>query len=771
MQATNFAQHRVPAGVMSSTPSSSGSMANYPMGFARPQQVQPFARQINSEQFIRGLAQWMQQRRLPFNPHLTVLSRPVPLAQLFGLVIKHGGSKKVTAMSQWTEVARYLKIPQTQWAVAAQEIQLYWHNNVLAYETWWLQSQRQRAAMSEQMRTTLTGSNPTSSNAHGQYSPSRPEDSHLQAAQAQQQVTNGQLLTQAEYQAKYQAQTPIRQMTPHQHDSVPPSQNGYINNHKLQAPNGQPTLDRLSQAGSNVTQLPSVSHINKDTPDSKTNVNPNNPSPVKDTRRTVTVRQVSLGPEFKPMIRTLEGNDPTFKVPNIEVTHGGVEVSIYKDISSKQLDARSFVPQIQELGVVDIRALTMALRSGLSIEVRLALNKLALIAQHSKPLCLADCEDLVEVLIECANNHVDLLAENAAEVSDVMLITSYEEIARGCRAEVKSLQEVHSMGTLNYELDQSVERLICITTILRNLSFWEINHNVLIEPHVIKFITTVIQYLGTRNMLLRSYGSTLDFAKDIVIYLSNVAEAVDLPGKEEAFCILNFLLSFAPSPTPSSGSDEDISFAPYNPLIHSYYPAAINSLAKLLARDEPNRAYYRAIFHADNTSIPSYDLLIRTFGLAIASIPEYGKVSTIPTVEARKPFLAQGLLAAEILVGLIPSSERGLARSWLSSQDGFALSLMKVVFLLGQRMEPAQRHPITGRIPESDPLGYGMIIFRGLSIIRKLVEKAKDVDGSLNELPTGIWLQRESLLYSLLLRSNVDENVVRQLCVYSSLEK
>lgn len=56
-------------------------------------------------------------------------------------------------------------------------------------------------------------------------------------------------------------------------------------------------------------------------------------------------------------------------------------------------------------------------------------------------------------------------------------------------------------------------------------------------------------------MVLRTHQNLQDFSKDIVTFLTNVSQEIDLPGKEEAMCILQFLLSFAPSPAPNSAEE------------------------------------------------------------------------------------------------------------------------------------------------------------------------------------------------------------------------
>lgn len=747
-------------------------MPSYQLGLARPQQAQKSGRPSSSEQFVRGVAQYMQQRGLPFNPHLTVVGRPINLLNIFSLVMRQGGSKKLTTEARWTQTAEYLAIPQDHWLAAAHEIQSYWAINLSPYEVWWQQSQRQRAAMNEQMRLSQNVPGGEIPSAHGQYSPPRQAGSQMHEQQKPQFV-HGQMQPQPKF------QTPVRHITPQQHEAFQPNQNGYMIPQHVQARHRQPNLYGPSQPGVNpqhqmqpqqpqAPAVPSETIVAKKKPPAGAKDGP----AMRPSSATDLYREIQLPEIFRPRIQVLGTK------PGETQTHGGVEVEAWKDIIDRLLYLKPNVPAVEELGVVDIRALTMSLRSGIHAEVRYALDTLCLLSNHGKQPLIRECEDLLEVLIECAEDQVELLAENAAEVSDAMLISSYEEIARGCRIEVESLQEVHQFGSLEYELDRSVDRLICVTTILRNLSFPPNSPRQLVDPSnqrllassvVVKFFAGVIRYLGTRNMLLRTQRNTLDFANDVVVYFSNVSHDIDLPGREEALCILHFLLSFAPSPPPTSPGDDDFHFTPYSPLIHPYYPPAVDSLAKLLARDDPNRTLYRAIFLADVTTTPPYDLLTRSFGLAIATVPEFGKEGDFAN-EDRKAVLAQGLLAAEILAGLIPGSDHVLARSWLSSQDGFALSLAKLVFKYSQHISQLPpRYSANARTAElADPRGERMITSRGLAVLRRLMERARDTENRSDELPVGIMPQRQDLL-RFLLRAEMDVSILQQLCNYSDL--
>jgi len=86
---------------------------------------------------------------------------------------------------------------------------------------------------------------------------------------------------------------------------------------------------------------------------------------------------------------------------------------------------------------------------------------------------------------------------------------------------------------------------------MRNLSFYEPNNDLLADELVIKFLCVVIRHLGTRNMLLRDEPKHARLMKDIIIFLSNLAQKIELPGREQALCLLHFLLAFAPNPQPN----------------------------------------------------------------------------------------------------------------------------------------------------------------------------------------------------------------------------
>lgn len=740
-------QQRQQAGTVNPMPQAPNSMSAHQVAAFRAQQAQQAQqRPGNPEQLLRTLQHWAGQQGQQFNPQPLIAGRPISSIQLFMGVLKMGGSKRVTASGQWPNVATFMQFQVQEQMHAAQELQHYWQTTLAGYEHMINLQQQQRRAMGDPLRAANPVQIGDMASRQDAFSPTK---------QLQNQPPQQSMQPPPHMQAAFQA--PTKQFNHQQNDPRQPLQNGFL------PPQQSPAQGRPS----NIYSTPQPMQAQ---PRHANTVEVQRAPASKPPRANVTSpkgslwpRKVTLGTEFEPVtdsqgadkLRTYGGIELGPKVPFIETVD---------DLLKYKLS----VPKIEELGLIDVRALTLSLRSGIHAEVRLALDTLACLSRDFSGLLLEKCEDLLEALVDCADDQVQLLVDNSTEVSDEMLINSYEETIRGCKVENATLQEVPEFGTLDHDLDRAVDRLICVTTIVRNLSSPEANQIVIAAPVMVRFMANAIRYIGTRSMLLRTHRNVLDFNKDILTILANVSQFIDLPGKEEALCILHFLLAFAPTPAPNITEDEAVTFSPYLPGIHRYYPYAVDSMAKLLARGDPNRTFYRLIFAADALSSPPSDLLTRSFGVAIAALPELGNGNPGSLIKIRLPFLLQGLLAAEILAGLIPSSEHQLARSWLASQDGFALSLVRIATELGQQPPlPPQRH-LPGRTPDPDPFGYATIAERGFAVLRKLGEKAKDAGGSSKELPYGVLPKKQSVVAAMQLNT-LPINTARQLCALSSL--
>ncbi|KUJ14682.1 uncharacterized protein LY89DRAFT_119264 [Mollisia scopiformis] len=729
---------------------------NGQMAGMRPQQPSAQGRpNANADSFMKNLVTFMQQRNLPLDMNPLVGDRQISLIQLYMAVVKFGGYKRVTAQNGWGQVAQSLQFNPMQQQAAPHQLRAHYERNLHMFEEAWANQQRQKAAMMQQ--------NPNI--AGPQMSPTK--QMNPQAMQPSQAFMQQQQLLGQQQQA--QQSTPVKQM----HHPQQPAVNGFSTPQPQGQPQGQPhqigsqsharnSLSRSMDATppQNGASFPIPSPISASKAGGLVTPSPHVDAATRTGVSQVTTREFYLPDELIPKTRMLD-------------TYGGFELESLAALGEKLMGIRPVDPELIDIGIIDIHALTMSLQSGLHSEVRLALDVLTKISLESRlQVDLRACEDLVETLIDCAEMQVEMLAENTAEVSDVMLITSYEDVVRACRSDQDLLQDIPSYNTLDYDLDRAVDKLVCITTILRNFSFYETNHPALADELVIKFLCVVIRYLGTRNMLLRTNQNTLDFMKDVIIFLSNLAQTIELPGREQALCLLHFLLAFAPCPPPNNVGSEAVTFSSYDPALHRYLPPAVDGLAKLLARDEPNRTHYKTIFASDVASTPPFDLLTRTFALAISGIPDEKQDSKrgnlITIVESRKPFLMQGMLAAEILSNLAPGYETGVAKSWLTSEDGFSQNLCRLILLLC--METSPPAPPRGQVPKGvEDEAILHITMGGIAVLRRLAEKSRDPEDPNSNIPLSGLLAKERLLEALRIGQPRVRPVLKQLCAYAGL--
>jgi SWI/SNF chromatin-remodeling complex subunit SWI1 len=723
-----------------------------------PQRPQPSA-----QQFMKNLTEYMIQRGTPITQFPLIAGRAVDLFRFYMIVNRMGGSQRVHAEGKWDQIGGVLGYPPEQYPAISEEVMSVFRQYLAPYEDAWMRNQReqkqkaqQMAMVQQQRQNQMNQMNQMGQMGQmGQVGQMNAVNPNMQTPiPPQRPNSNGPMM-----------QTPTR---PQQVPPRPPSQMQNMQN-RTPMQNGygpQPQLQRQSTPLSQPPSTPVRMPIDAASPQGQ-GIPPNFTA-----KMAAPASEAGLSMVGTPVAAVDPGKPAAFdpKMRKLD-THGGFNVQVINSLGYELHHNRPLAPLYQELGNIDIHALTMMLRCGIAAEIKVALDTLATVSVEARQsIALESCEDLIEALVDVAEAQVELLGEHAPEGEEQISLMAYEDVLRSCRTERETLQDVSRFGSLEHELERATDKLICATTILRNLSFFESNHNCLASPNVVRFVSGVIERLGTCPLFLRSYTNLLDFMKDIIIYLSNLAHAIILPSEDEALNFLHLILSFAPQPLPQTNRGT-IMFTAYSPSIHRYLPPAVDTLAKLLARDDPNRAFYRQIFLSESNSDVPYDLLTRSFALAISPIPDNSKTLVQQSVEARRPILEQGLLAAEILSNICPSSESPLARQWLSSEDGFALSLLRLVCLLSPQQIPIPPPPQTGRrgqqqqhpLVEEHP--FRGITHRGMNILRVLSAKTEDV----GTLPSGLLPRKESLLGALL-TLHIDPVIVKQLCGYAGLD-
>lgn len=709
--------------------------------------------QVTPDNFLKQIAAFMQQKQLPFDPNPMVCDRPVNLMQLFQLVFKNGGFGQVTQRNLWSQISNQLGFNPMQLPMAPQQLKVLYDRSLRLFEEQYrvLRGQQQQGAPNM----------PNMPGAQKQMMPGQMQPGMMQQpGQQHMSMQQGQM------------QSPVKAMPPGgMHASV----NGFST---PQPPPGPPQPGPQSHGRNSVSKTPVHEEFAVPSPASKHgsislpgSAHPDGQGlPTEAPRLAFPAPLAQETEEYNPCCRSV---DPG--------SYGGVDIKAAVDFGVEYQKWKPDIPPIQALGNIDLHALTKSLQCGIHAEVRLALDTLATLTGPAAEvnLELTRCEELLESMVECAEDQVELLAEHTEELSDEILISPYEDVSRACRLEKLAIREIHPMGSQGYELDQAVDRLLCITTILRNMSFFPQNQQLLADEFLVKFLCVVIRYLGTRNMLLRTHADTLDFMKDVVILLSNIAGLIEIPEREQAYYLLQFVLAFAPTPTPHLSDGGKMYFATFEPILHPYLPHAVDVLAKLFARDEPNRTHYKHIFALDAATSPPSELITRTFALAMSPIPDSireQRGSGAPTyVESRKAFLMQGLLAGEILASLVPDTEPSITRVWLASGNGFALNLFRLVRELCAEFErPTIRPPGQPRSqPRKDPdLLY--IAVTATSMLRKLSERARDPnDPEHSSIPPNVVPRSDRILKALEMTSQelTRDGLLKDLAAFGALDQ
>lgn len=716
MRRSGAMQPRNVGGQPSGIPNFGGQQAGAGQQMANGQQInaQTMAMAANQQKrnnFLRSLQQQAQAQGKHFNPAPMISGRTVDMFMLWSIIMQAGGSQVVDRQGLWQNIANKLGFAQPQFASAPDELRNLFIMYIAGYEQRFAQmkaQQKQEQARVHAHQMAGLGGPPQSSPTKMMPPQGQPNQyNHFQQGQPPQQppqVTP----VQAHTQLLQNGMATPQQMMHHRRNSS-------VKKPEQTTPQAadQGVTASSPHAGPKVQRSPSVKQ---------------------EANAAVMKSDEPQSTNYEPNTRTIEFD-------------GGYDVPVLHELGNMIARAMPNMPSIDEMGVIDMRAITRSLESGIHGEVRYALDALTIISRDERiHFELEKCEDLIDVLVDCAEEQVEVLSDEAAEVSDALDLASYEDIMRGARIETETLQDAPAFGSREYELNRSADRLIAITTIMRNFSFYEHNHVLLTSAPLVKWLSNAIRLLGTRNMLLRTFYNTLDFYKDMITFLSNITQSLELPGRDDALHVLHFLLAFAPHPAPSyAESGGKIWFTSFVPAIHRFLPPAVDCLAKLLARQDPNRMLYKSIFTATSSSLAAseapLDLLTRAFALSISVLPDRSKgtltnATQLRIVEARKSYLCQGMLAADILASLAPSTDTELARAWAESEDGWAVGLLNLAALLSvDRSQPTG--PGKGQLGH-DMESFKLITHRALSMTKRLAEKAGKGAPARNDGPNGM---------------------------------
>lgn len=263
---------------------------------------------------------------------------------------------------------------------------------------------------------------------------------------------------------------------------------------------------------------------------------------------------------------------PTTYIPktrNVE-TYGGIDLKYFEKFEIKPV-----VPHLGELGIVDIQAIILSLKSGMKMELTNALNILTVLTaqpnlqhQQAPNLPLMQCEDLLDVLLDyleqdilgtCKRfDYIQPNIKNEQEKMDAVTVDlTYADLFDMSLDEMKSL--IPQLEDTTSDIWVSLrERCLCIFNILKNLSF--MNDNVEYLARHQRFTGLMLEIIDkTRQIQLTEGRDTvgkeawfsgirrmdaLDFRKSILIILSNIVMFTSLNDSRLSAAFVHLIRDF-----------------------------------------------------------------------------------------------------------------------------------------------------------------------------------------------------------------------------------
>lgn len=714
------------------------------------QQAQNARAMQTAQQFQRGYYSWAQ-KQLGISPNMNpvIAGRPINVYQLFHQGTKVGVIGNTPTKGNWPVLAQSMGLQDPNAQLELKNV--FENQGLFSYSVNYIKHMREQKQAHSLQQGQLSMPTP----GQAQHSPTPPQGPFGPQP-------GGTPTSQP---------APGMQHPPNNFHSTPqprhvsiPDQNGVV------TPADAPFKSQSPMASASPSiRPPSLPHHATDTPN---DVRKSPSKPVADQRALDRVKS----PTYKPLVRS-----PDDKFGGLDL---GQTIRLGHDIDSMSVTARA-----ASLGPIDLHQLTMTLQSGMDMEVANALDALA---TATKPelssilgIQLAECEHLLDALVEFAEIELEALAAGCCPSSESMQIPHFQTLFTRHRRAVAMIRKRRRAGQDDHELERSAERIATIVLILRNLAVQEdeITVNILSDESIVSVLTSIIRSMGTRRRVFRTDEILLNIMKDLVVLLSIISTRLELPSEEDAETILHFLIAFAPSPSPlkstAAAPGVSLEFTPYAPTDHQYLPHAVESLAKILARDDPNRVYFRSIFQNEASCSPPSPLLLGAFAVALAPIPD---MSSRPLdqhgermlVRGRIAFFSMAMLCGDILSSLAPSTplesasngvssdevrhpaSKNICDALLESSDDWAHNLAHLIPALAWEQVKQMQGP-NGQIMSYDR-EFGMITSRGLAMLQKLASKAYQGSGVLNGL-----FKVEEVTFAGLLNPAFDGGVLRQM--------
>ncbi|CCH41061.1 SSWI/SNF chromatin-remodeling complex subunit [Wickerhamomyces ciferrii] len=326
-----------------------------------------------------------------------------------------------------------------------------------------------------------------------------------------------------------------------------------------------------------------------------------------------------------------------------------------------------------------------------------------------------------------------------------------------------------------------VDQLTTISMVLRNISFYEHNAASLAANDYLKeFLFKLVAAIASNPEKFIFTRRRLGFVKDVLIILVNISHLLQLRNHNDALLILILVLSFG----AEQKSEDELTFAEYNPSSHKYQSHGVDVLAKLLVRDPPNRQLFHEVLSGNYDSntpfseveenkklaqiytesdTPHKVLLSKVFKYLISVIP-LTNLGLNTIIQERDAAILQSLIASILIIDIVPTEgEQNLALSWLSGPECVGNGLIKLGLVLAA---------VASKPGDNDALR--LISARAFTLVNSLIQKSIEFidndDGDLSHFnQTKLQLPSDAVLGALL--TSIDPSILNQILTLSNFLK
>ncbi|RIA87200.1 hypothetical protein C1645_740294 [Glomus cerebriforme] len=251
-------------------------------------------------------------------------------------------------------------------------------------------------------------------------------------------------------------------------------------------------------------------------------------------------------------------------------SYGGLDLRVFEKFSLPLT-----IPGIQDLGAVDVHALTMSLKCGMKLEVTNALNTLTTLSYYrSAHIDLKQCGDLVDVLFDMILEYVDHVSPINEKITEENIsqrkFNSYRDLYLLSKQECEEFADIAlEDSTISGEWLPLHEQCWCVINMIRNFSFPNENNEnyeyLATHPRFLIVLMRVL-YIGCDDNYMQyenDIGSdvktnrikvirkkaydVLELRKSVLIILSNIAAYVPLPSIYVARDLLILIADFMDS--------------------------------------------------------------------------------------------------------------------------------------------------------------------------------------------------------------------------------